>query len=46
MVTKITGLETCKNVSVLNLASNQIELIENIGHLGKLEHLDLSKNRL
>ncbi len=36
MLSRIEGLETCKNITVLNLANNQVQVIENVGHLGKL----------
>ena len=41
-IPKISGLEDCKDLKILNLRKNLITKIENIGHLLKLKELDVS----
>ncbi len=45
-IVSLTGLEYCKNLSVLNLAGNRIQDITLLGALGKLTSLYLGGNQI
>lgn len=45
-ITKISGLESCSNLRVLDIRSNHILCLENLAHLEHLEELWASYNEI